>query len=154
MAGLFDAPPPTVDMTQPPTLAPRARPRPVMPGVISSPFVEPERPAAIGAVMDAVDDADKDARLLRAVTVAGRFGISDADLSLATGFPLQTICSTRARVRHQLWIARRVIGAYAKAVRAWRIATPEEQARNEAHERQLAAAGQRWAPIDPRKDPS
>lgn len=146
--GLFDALEPKVDMTAPPTLEPRAMPDP-RPGVITSPFAEPSRPTAIAKTVAAAGLANKGAELLEHVKAAGSLGLSDADLAIKMQCTRSTVCSARAEVRLQLWLACRVPGGLGVDVWAWRMATADEQLRNDAHERQLKAAGKRWSPIKP-----
>ena len=146
MAGLFDLLGQVVDITQPPTLGP---PIATSAGVVSSPFVEPERPAQVGALTAVGDHATKDARMLAAIAASGSMGLSDAELSIKLQWPRTTVCSTRGRIRTRLWIARRVQGGYGVHVLSWRLATLEEQAQNAARERALTAAGRHWSHINP-----
>lgn len=148
MPGLFDELSKPIDITVSPTLSPRR----ARLDVITSAFPEPERPSEIAKVVREEDHAQKDQQLLEAVRASGSLGLSDGELAIKLRWPRTTVCSTRARVRLQLWIARRVKGEYSHPQKAWRIATPDEQARNEAHERQLNAAGKRWRCLDPWKD--
>lgn len=145
MPGLFDQP--DIDMKAPPTLAPRRLA--VVPPVITSPFVEPSRPAAMARVTAAGHSADKAARLLAEIKLAGTFGLSDAEACIKLKCGQSSICSARNSIRHRLWFARRVPGGHGVDVIAWRLATDEEERRNVEHERQLTAAGKRWKPIVP-----
>ena len=148
MADLFDALDRRIDITAPPTLEPRLTPDP-RPGVITSPFAEPARSTAIAKTVAAAGLANKAAALLEHVKAAGTLGLSDADLAIKMQCTRSTVCSTRNHVRTELWIARRVHGGLGVDVIAWRLASPYERGRNDAHERQLEAAGQRWSPIKP-----
>lgn len=145
MSGLFDQP--EIDMTAPPTLAPKRLS--ALPPVIASPFVEPTRPTAIAKVTAAGHSADKAAKLLAEIKLAGSFGLSDAEACIKLKCGQSSICSARNTIRHHLWFARRVPGGHGVDVIAWRLATADEERRNIEHERQLTAAGKRWKPLVP-----
>lgn len=103
--------------------------------VAPSPFREARETSALAGMAAVPARARKVTELLRLVSEAGPAGLADPEIERMTGWPRQTICSTRNAVRLLLWPAdRRARSRYGKACTCWRRATETEVALNREQE--------------------